>query len=407
MKSSLVLISAVGLSLGMVACATSENHSFTDQTSNADRRIAQDSTIEYTTDKKDVNHVCGHAPDANVTLPADQLVLTSRMESVVRYTVHTPVYDCETTQGDGKSGDWAGFYDRAGDKAEMLAKAIKGVGKKTSPYLVPYFQKGKPRSWREFSDLITSAANDMKASAGMNPGWTNGVLYQYKMDNMQHLGYLGSTGCTITSYNDNTYEERTFIRDLSIVVESSVSGGKLLPGECETYSVSYDGRQVAGDVAGDFNQYTAVIDYDDATSDYNTHGRKVRVSFRGKRQQTTVGFLAEYNGSTVSGSGSSAQLLLRNATLHAMNQIPEFANACKVSATTLFYGKKGNGWFTKKSKSSKTVVTALNANADSTTITVDGLQLQPKEHAAAAVNIAVSAGCPFYNTESLEIGKFD
>src|SRR5690606_10447683 len=123
----------------------------------------------------------------------------------------TPIYDCEETQGDGRRGDWKGFYDQAGNKASQLAAAIKGVGPATAPHLVPFFQRGKPRSWRQFADLINSAANDMERSAGINRGWTNNVLKQHKADNIQNLGYASDETCKITGYTEERYQQREFL----------------------------------------------------------------------------------------------------------------------------------------------------------------------------------------------------
>lgn len=401
----------IGLSIGLVACSTMGNkQEAMTAKSDANRKIAQaEATIEYTTDKRNFEPLCGRAPDANVGFESAQVALTSRKDSVLRYSVNTPVYACEETQGDGSGGNWHGFYDRSGDKAQMLNDAIMGVGKGTAKYLVAPFQQGKPRSWRQFADLITSAAQQMKSQYGIDPAWTNEVLYRYKQENMVNLGYAGSTDCGIVRYEIRTYEVRAHIEDITMIVETNVRGGKLLPNECETFSISWNGREVSAGVStpnnsntSDYNKYAMQLNYDE-----HSRRNKVTVTLTGKRIQANPPYLVEHNGSTISSSGGTAQLTLRNAGYRQAMQVPEFANACKLSATAVFFGKKGSFWSAKSGAALKTKTVALDGNSDSTTIVADGITLKEKERAAAKVTTAFASGCPFYNTSVKEIGSFD
>ena len=147
-----LLVSALGLSLSLWACATPAEKAVVAKEVPApidtNRTLAGQASIEYSVDTRELPKVCGHPPSSRVNTQPHQVILTSREESVSRYIIRTPTYDCETTLGDGSGGNWGGFYDRSGDKGDMLAGAIKGVGKTTGSLLVSYFERGKPRSWR-------------------------------------------------------------------------------------------------------------------------------------------------------------------------------------------------------------------------------------------------------------------
>ncbi len=408
MKKSLSVVSIIGLGFGLVACATSENHPIANQTTDftANRRVAQDATVEYTTDTRDLEKVCGHAPEAKVGVPPNQIRLTSRQEAVTRFTVSTPVYDCETTEGNGKGGDWHGFYDTPGDKADMLHKSIKGVGEVTGPLLVPYFQAGKPRSWTAFSDLITSAAKELQTKNGLNPAWTNGVLYRYKEVNMKNLGYMGSTGCTVVRTEDKTYEERAFIADLVVTVETRIRGSKLLPGECDSYTVSWNGREVTGTATSDFNHYAVTTNYDALTADLSD-GRKAIVTYKGDRVAVNPGYLMEIPGSTAVGNGNSVQITVRNSGLNAMMGVPEFANSCKLSASVVISGRSGSAWSGKKTKALKSATFPLDGTSGSTNYTAAGVALDAKQHPVVRISTSFAPGCPFYNTATIDNGTIE
>lgn len=403
MKKSIPVLSVVGLAAAFTACATSQNSNLAASGGGADRRIAQQVTTEFSVDKQNFNPVCGRAPDANVSTMPTQIAMISHEELVARFTTRTPVYSCEDTPGDGKGGDWKGFYDRAGDKAQMLNDAILGVGKNTAPYLVAPFQAGKPRSWRQFSDLITNSANEMQKKYGINPSWTNEVLYKYKMENMQNLGYISGSTCTIDHYEEKTYEVRTPVRDHRVVVEFSSAGGKLLPKECETYGVTWNGTQVGATVDSDYNDYAVSVNYEATPSGGS---RKAGVLLRGRRKPVTPGGLIEIQGSTAVVEGGNVKMVVANAGLNELQAVPEFANACKLSASVVISGRVGSAWGSKKSKPVANATFALDGNAGSTTHSTPAT-LKEKEHPVVAISTSFASGCPFFNTSTYKNGTIE
>jgi len=409
MRVNFYFMSAVALSVSMVGCSTygMKSDSKTASTSETNRKVASAAGIEYTTDTRELPKVCGRAPNADVSVDKNQYVLTSRKESVTNYIVKTPVYDCESTSGDGKSGDWKGFYDRSGDKARMLASAIKGVGERTAPYLVPAFQAGKPRSWYEFADLIRSSAAQMERQHGINASWANNVLKQYKAENIRNLGYLAVAACNIVSWNEERYEEREYLGDYSVVVEARIRGGKLLPNECEGYSISWNGREVTGAASSDSNAYSITTNYDNLTSDNVNSGRKAIVTFKGQRRAVAPAYFIEIPGSSAIAGGGSVIVTVQNSKLAEAMQVPEFANNCKLSASIVISGRKGSAWGSKKSAPVKSATFALDGTRNSTSYTATGVSLADGQHPVVTIGTSFAAGCPFYNTSRIDNGTIE
>jgi hypothetical protein len=405
MKTRIVLFTGIAASLGLVACA---NQQIAGNESKADRRVAQQSTIETVPGVLNLEKVCGHAPDSTVNATYGITALTADQYAVTRYTIRTPIYSCESNEGDGKGGDWGGFYDRSGDKASQLASAIKGVGKKTAPYLVPYFQRGKPRSWRAFSDLITSSAREIQDREGVNPSWAGNVLKQYKQDNMKSLGYLSSSDCSITGYNEETYEDRDFIRSLTALIDAKVGGGKLLPGECDGYRITWDGRSIVGTASSDTNRYDASVTYGNSNG---ANQVRASVSFSGVRKVVAPSRLVETQGSTAVVNNGGVQLTIQNAALYDMSQVPEFKKACKLSATVKISARKttklGSIWPSKKSAVLKTATFPLDGNSGSTSYFASGVAIEEKQHPVVEISTAFAAGCPFFNTVSVKNGTIE
>jgi hypothetical protein len=424
------IVSAVSMFsvLALTACATSQSE-LTQKNPSSDRKISSVNgvTHENTTDRFPFDPTCNKGSSStDVYSNPGQVFLVSTSTRVESHPQHVAIYDCETTQTDGNGkGDWKGFYDQAGDKAQQLADAILGVGyhpkenlghQGVAPFLVPYFQnKPKPRNWSDFSARITDAAEKIKAQYGLETSWKTNVLGQYKMENMEHLGYMGgsNTACNITGYDDTPYSVRTEESITRIPVELHVSGGKLLPGECETYAVSFDGLNVTGSSDSTLNTYQSVSDYDSITADYSRSGRKVVVTMRstGRNKVEAPYFIKGPATSTpISQGNGSATLTLSTPDYHALANVPEFANACKVTATGSFYAKKGNGANGKKDKATtQNVSVALNINSDSAVLSASGIQITDpkKQHIGATVNQTMSSGCPFYAPATKEVGKWD
>jgi len=412
MKRRVAVGSIVGV-LGLVACATPNSNPTASNEASANRKIAQAGVIQYTTDSKDIAKVCGHAPDTHVSVGSNQYVLTSQKDRVSTVTVIYPDYgECEATESDGRTGDWKGYYNAPADeRATRLAAAVKGVGKNTAPYLVPYFNQGKPRSWRQFSDLITTAANEMEAKYSIDKGWTKNVLVEFKADNIVNLGYVVGS-CQPTTHQE-TYEVREHLGTVSAIVEASVESGaaKLLPGECESFGITFNGTEVAAKVDSAYNTYGYNVNYDAMTADYS-QGRKITLKIVGKQRlqpEAPYFIVGPAKGSPITQNGSSATIALSHPDLHALAGVPEFASACKVSASGAFYAQKGNAANGKKDKASTKVVSvALDMNSDATNLSVDGIQIKDpkKQHIGATVSQVMGSGCPFYSAGTKEVGKW-
>lgn len=165
------------------------------------------------------------------------------------------VPDCELVPGDGK-GNWEGFFNvPKNQKADALARAIKGIGPSSAKKIVDAdLILRKPKTWREFSDLITSI--DRRLSLGIS----RNVLETYGKKNAENLGYFSAVDCTggwkiepreVLIEAENEVFEKSFTREVTVVFSRST----LLIGEEERVELSFNGRSVIVNPVSNYNSY--------------------------------------------------------------------------------------------------------------------------------------------------------
>lgn len=183
----------------------------------------------------------------------------------------TTCYKTECTGGSGKSPYWDAFFSAPKyEKADKLADAIQGVGKKSAEALVEYnVFSSKPRTWAQFADKIQSAADDSIIQKSV----ASQVLNKYREENLSRLGYEANM-CTVKSYPCDqwvsqevqvpyvAYREEQRSRVLEVlrrVVNVEVNGARLLPNEQDVVSVSI-GRNdaVSVDQSNTANHYQVI-----------------------------------------------------------------------------------------------------------------------------------------------------
>lgn len=145
---------------------------------------------------------------------------------IERVTCRVPV--CSTEIGDGTDGKWFNFFTvPKAQKADALAKAIKGIGMATAEKIVDFdLFTFKPDSWTEFKTLIKKIEGKLEAR-GYNYKFATQVNEQYGYENMINLGYGNERSCRmVESLCDQVVvkEFKTLAyylnRDLSVTVKN-------------------------------------------------------------------------------------------------------------------------------------------------------------------------------------------
>jgi hypothetical protein len=345
------------------------------------------SHIEFGTQTIEVQ-ICGPTKSEDLAFEEDFAMSVPKYLVTVT-TVRTPVYTCESTGGDGK-GDWKGFYDRSGNKADQLDAAIKGVGPRVAPHLVSIFMRDKPRSWQAFSERVLEGSKIAESEGGIDAdSWVPHVLYRYKQENMESLGYFDRSECRVTSYEERTYTDRELIETVSTLVNARVQGGLLLPKECESLQVIYKGNSIETSTGASANAYRSSIDQG---------GSRARVLFIGTRKAIRATQAVDGKSSLAKISGNVVNVTLAHPTILVNTAHPEYAK-CKAEATIEVQGKKPGIWGSKRVVLATQKV-ALTMNADSTDLAVSGIQLEPKMKLAVQVRTSYLPGCPFFSTEA-------
>lgn len=344
------------------------------------------SGIEYGTDVHELKF-CGPITAAQTAVD-ETFAMTVPKVLVTQRVVRTPIYTCESSEGNGK-GDWRGFYDQAGDKANQLNDAILGVGKAVAPHLVPYFQRNKPRSWSEFSARIEEGASAIERSAGIpRSAWAPLVLFRYKQENMENLGYYSQTNCRITGYREEVITERTEIGSVSSVVHASVAGSMLLPHECETLSVVFRGTAFETRASEPTNTYRVGIVYSNVS--------RADVTFTGTRNAIAAANLVDGKRSTAKLAGNVVQATLLHPDTLVNAGHPAYS-ACRAEVTVEIQGKKKGIWGPKP-VTLATQKFPLEMGLDQTSVSVSGVQLDPKQKLVVKVSTSYLPGCPFFST---------
>lgn len=180
------------------------------------------------------------------------------------YTVRVKVADERdvVVEADGTHGDWKGFFNVSGrknsngisPKAQALADAIAGIGDAKAQKIIDagYFSS-KPRSWYEFSAVITSASNALGDSSIASECLYN-ADNAYK--NKVRLGYYAVRHLPAEYANQlrsEHHKEQVGARRRTITL--NVGANKLLAGESETFTVYFDGESDRVSASSEYNLF--------------------------------------------------------------------------------------------------------------------------------------------------------
>lgn len=363
------------------------------QTSN----VFAESHIEVTPGVQKISIEGTAANTANKISGTDEYIITASQNLVTHEVISSVVYSCENTEtnADGSKGNWHDFYNLPNDqKSKALDDAILGVGKKVSPYLVSYFSGNKkPRSWNAFSSLIQQAAQEISTQYGISSSWASQVIYKYKQQNMENLGYLAdkATACTATEHDYNV-DSTEKLADLTALVKTRVQNISLLPGESEILTVSYDGKRVSVSKDTAYNTISANIDYSDFGRRYDTSASLIISGTA--RNQVTPNSLVESRNSKISADGT---LSISHSGYSELMRNPDFANQCKALVSASVIATAGSFW-NSKDRTTTTKEITLDLRAGQTTASLGNLGLGAKEQASVSYTVRFAPGCPFYNT---------
>jgi hypothetical protein len=317
------------------------------------------------------------------------LLMTAKKYLMTSETITYVQYSCEDQTADGSKGDWNGFYTvPSSQKANALAKSIKGVGNKTAVGLVPYFADGKPRSWSAFVKVIQSAEKEL-ARSGFDTGWAANVVYRFKEDNIRNLGYLGGDcQATVKSF---TVSNREYLGENIALVKVKASNFSLLPGEKENLTVTYNGKSVITENTENYNQVSTRISYSDYGYRYHT---AATVEFRANRIR------ANLDNRLLSASyDSNGHLKFTQTAYSEMLRNPEFRSKCKIIATVNVIGDSGSLWRRDERALLTPVQVELNLQKVNTFANLNVSGLSKDEDLVVKYTLSASQSCPFYNTK--------
>lgn len=345
--------------------------------------------IEPTTEKVVLN---GSDAYQNKLNSSQDLLISAKRYLVTNETITSVQYNCEDQQADGSKGDWNDFYNLPKNKkAQALANSIKGVGLKTATGLVPYFEEGKPRSWKAFASLIVRAENEL-ARQGYDTGWATQVIYRFKEDNIRSLGYLAD-GCN-ASVKTYTFSNRQLLGEKTALVKIKATNFSLLPGETETLRLTYDGKTIKTEATNNYNIITSTAIYSDYGYRYDTSATAYFNSV--KRLQVNPENLVDRSRSSLKRDG---QLVLVHPRYQDMLRNSEFKNRCKIIANVTLYGETGTFWNSKENQLAGAETVNLNLAAGYTVIKLNANSLGKKDDALAKYTLQVEPGCPFYSSK--------
>jgi hypothetical protein len=189
--------------------------------------------------------------------------------------------------GNGKDGDWHGFFNvPKEEKAEALAASIKGIGVATAERIVranKYF-KSKPKSWGEFKAEIRRIGDELNVPVVENVLGNSANASA----NMANLDYRSKEGECREIWEDQTFitweEVRSLDKSFSRNIEINVQGAPLLQGETEEFgarmSMGDDGELVVSVTPPDYyNGYTKTSKNEDlSTTSYRFQGTRHQVA---------------------------------------------------------------------------------------------------------------------------------
>jgi hypothetical protein len=367
--------------------------------------ITVDTRVSYETARQSVQ-VCGSLNTTNSPLRSDQFgELTAKATITTKITSYVAVYSEEDVPSNGKSPAWDEFYSARSraKRINALKEAVKGIGDATAARVEPYFYgEGikKPRSWKEFSERIKTAGAGIEYETC--PGdhsrcirassWVPKVLNQYAEDNRENLGY--SRSAVKVSIEPRTTESSTRAPALDKTFGFVVrfDGLSLLPDECETITLSYDGGAINADSHPGYNRLVVSKRTADAW-----HGRDglIVISSQG-RKQVGPPKLASVSNQGPTFIVNKSQAWERYSANH------EFASRCVATATGAVHATEKQKWYDDSTAASRELGSAsihLSADGSPQSFSVSTGSIDSnKEQFTYSAGIRFNATCPFFNT---------
>lgn len=203
--------------------------------------------------------------------PSTRLVNLNFSIPVYRYDYATRVVpaicfqtECSVEQGNGKQGDWKGFFNVSVEKkANALSEAVKGIGKSTAEKIVRHdLLTHKPDSWPLFVKEIKRIEKKLE-SLGYTVSFSKEVIEVYGYENRVNLGYYSAQSCTKVPYDcylTQVVEVKTKVREIPRFLQVFINGQTLQSFEKDavTITVGNENNEVFVSSEG-YNNYQALV----------------------------------------------------------------------------------------------------------------------------------------------------
>lgn len=200
-----------------------------------------------------------HIVNLNFNIPVYRYDFATRVIPSICYETQ-----CTTESGDGKDGDWKGFFNvRSELKAQALADAVKGIGVSIAEKIVRYdLLTHKPDSWSLFVAEIRKIEKKLKG-LGFPYSFADEVINIYGYENRINLGYSTAQSCTKVPYNcyiTEVVEIKTKVqeipRDLKVYIKDQTL--QSFEKDTVTLTVGNENNEIYISSEG-FNNYTGVV----------------------------------------------------------------------------------------------------------------------------------------------------
>jgi hypothetical protein len=328
-------------------------------------------------------------------------------------TVEAVAVQLDEVEGRGQSPLWDKFYSGSlsrSQRIEVLKDAIQGIGDATAALVYPYFYGDgirKARTWKDFAARIREAGNDIefrscvRKEKGMDhciraSSWVPKVLSQYATENRVNLGYSREqiTGVRVITRTEE-HSRRAPERDRTLRYAIRFSGFKLLPGECDSVTVTYSDQGIGNAIKSSHNQATA-----SHVSERASAGRDalILVTAQGRR---AVGAPAGLVQLSTRENGISIQ---KSTDLAAFGVNREFVVSCRLNATVAITAFEKKSWYDwgGKSRSLGSRTFTVSANPAVQHESIGAVEYNPQtEQLSLQTSLAFAPGCPFFNDRPL------
>jgi hypothetical protein len=326
-------------------------------------------------------------------------------------TTEAVVVQIDEVEGAGQSPLWDKFYNGALSKSQrigVLKDAIQGIGDSTASLVFPYFYGNgikKARTWKEFSARIREAGSEIEYRSCQRremdhciraSTWVPKVLNQHAAENRVNLGYTKEqiTGVQVITRSED-HSRAAPERDRTLRYAIQFTGFKLLPGECESVTVTYSDRGIEGIMNTSYNVAEATH-----VSERAPGGRDalILVTAQGRKAIVPARKLA-----TVSISEQGVQIGKSDEFLR-FGSNREFARSCRLTVRVDVTAVEKTAWYDwgGNSRSVATRTFEVNSSQAHQVETLSGLSYDSgKERLQFMHTVSFAPGCPFFNTRPL------